>query len=373
MEIAAQGMTTVRRRCCSIDVVNRGGKIARTSATHADQLTQDGSWRIPRPARRGGHQWAPIERAAVIAALAIVMGSLFVTTYTLALGDPMPRRIDAALVGDPSTHTGTVKAVQGVAENSLDFTHYESAAAALLAIDRQQVYAALDLTSARPTLYVASAAGASVARVLEKISAADPRVRFVDTHPLAATDPNGLDIFYLMLVGTIVGFITVFQTRSLAGGVPLRQWTGFVVAFALAASLALTLVEGPIAHRLDLPVLEVWAILAVHVVAVMSFASLMTVLIGRWAMIPTWLFFVVLGNSSSGGAVSPPLLPAPFAFISQWLPSGATVTSLRDAIYFPSYEHARPVVVLAAWAATLFAGMLFASRRRHISPGEPAR
>jgi hypothetical protein len=317
------------------------------------------------------HQWAPIERAAVIAALAIVMGSLFVTTYTLALGDPVPRRIDAALVGDPRADPGTVKAVQGVAENSLDFTRYEAAAAALRAIDRQRVYAALDLTSVRPTLYVASAAGASVARVLEKTSAVDARVRIVDTHPLKSTDPSGLDIFYLMLVGTIVGFITVFQTRALAGGVALRHWTAFVVAFALAASLVLTLVEGPILNRLDVPVLEVWGILAAHILAVASFASMMTVLVGRWAILPTWLFFVVLGNSSSGGAVSPPLLPAPFAFISQWLPSGATVTSLRDAIYFPGYQHARPILVLATWAALLFGGMLVASHRRRSSPGAP--
>jgi predicted nuclease with RNAse H fold len=51
-------------------------------------------------------------------------------------------------------------------------------------MDQQNVYATLDLTSDRPTLYVASAAGASVARVLERISALDPTVRVVDTHPL---------------------------------------------------------------------------------------------------------------------------------------------------------------------------------------------
>jgi hypothetical protein len=326
---------------------------------------------VPRPARLRGHQWTPIERAGVIAALAIVMGSLFVMTYTLALGDPVPRRIDAALVGDPRTDAATVKAVQGVAKNSLDFTEYESTAAALDAIDLQRAYAALDLTSVRPTLYVASAAGASVARVLEKTSSVDPRVRVVDTHPLKSTDPSGLDIFYLMLVGTIVGFISVFQVRANAGGLPLRHWTGFVVALALAAALALTLVEGPILDRLDIPVLEVWGIIAAHILAVASFASVMTVLIGRWAIIPTWLCFVVLGNSSSGGAVSPPLLPAPFAFISQWLPSGATVTSLRDAIYFPSHQHARPLVVLAAWAGALFSAMLIASHRRRTSPGGP--
>jgi hypothetical protein len=88
--------------------------------------------------------------------------------------------------------------------------------------------------------------------------------------------------------------------------------------------------------RLDLPLAESWGILALHLLAVASFASLMIMLIGRWALLPTWLFFVVLGNSSSGGAVSPPLLPRPFALISQWLPSGATVTALRDATPAPS-------------------------------------
>ena len=50
--------------------------------------------------------------AAVIASLAIVMGSLLVTSYSLALGDPVPHRIDAALVGNPTSHPRTVDAVE---------------------------------------------------------------------------------------------------------------------------------------------------------------------------------------------------------------------------------------------------------------------
>jgi hypothetical protein len=97
---------------------------------------------------------------------------------------------------------------------------------------------------------------------------------------------------------------------------------------------------------------------------VASFASLMAVLIDRWAIVPTWLFFVVLGNASSGGAVSPPLLPQPFADLSQWLPSGATVTALRNAIYFRDYQHVRPLAVLGAWATGLFIVWLVVSHRR---------
>ena len=325
--------------------------------------------RIVRVPRIRDHTWSPLERAVVIAALTITMGALFLTTYTLALGDPVPHRIDAALVGEPAQHAHALEAVERVAAGNLAFRRYGSAEAALRAIDLQRVYAALDLTSATPTLYVASAAGASVARLLERISATDPEVRVVDTHPLSASDPNGLDIFYLMLVATIVGFVTVFHVRANAGGLRLDHWTAWVLGFAVTAALALTLVVGPGLNRLDVPVPETWGILALQILAVASFASLMAVLLGRWAILPVWLFFVVLGNSSSGGAVSRPLLPAPFAFVSHWLPSGATVTSLRDAIYFADHQHARPLLVLAAWAATLFAAMLAASRRLRTSPG----
>jgi hypothetical protein len=327
--------------------------------------------RVPRFSGLREHRWSATERAVIISLLAIVMGSLFVASYSLALGDPLPHRIDAALVGDPTEHAGTVDAAERVARGGLVFRRYASVPAALHAMDEQDAYATLDLTSNGPTLYVASAAGASVARVLEGISAIDPTVRIVETHPLGTADPNGTEIFYLLVVATIVGFITVFQVHANAGRLSLRRWTAFVVALAVVASGVFTFLEGPLLHRLDLPVLESWGILALHLMAVASFTSLMVVLIGRWAIVPSFLFFVVLGNSTSGGAVAPPLLPAPFAFVSPWLPSGATVSALREAVYFRAYQHAQPIVVLTTWAAALFAALLLVSHRLGRSPGDP--
>ena len=315
-----------------------------------------------------GHVWSAPAKAVAIAVIAVVMGSLFVASYSLALGDPVPHHIDTAIVGDADTHSSTVDAVQHVADDALVFHDYASVPAALHAIDEQNVYAALDLTSPTPTLYVASAAGASVARVLDQVAIADPAVRVVDTHPLGTHDPNGVEIFYLMLVATIVGFITVFQVGANAGAMSVRRWTGFVAGLAVGASLVFTLVDGLLLRRLTLPLWETWGILALHILAVASFCSLMVMLIGRWAIVPTWLLFVVLGNSSSGGAVAPPLLPTPFAFVSQWLPSGATVTALRNAIYFPTWQHIQPIAVLATWAVVLFAAMVVVSHRLGKSP-----
>jgi hypothetical protein len=311
------------------------------------------------------HKWSPQQqRIVLISVVAVVMGSLFVTTYSLALGDPVPHHIKAALIGDPNASPQTIAAVEKVADDKLVFERYSAVSAALNAVNHQNVYAALDLGSSGPTLYVASAAGASVARVLEKVYMVDPSVRVIDTHPLAGDDPNGLDIFYLMLVATIVGMVTVFQVRGQVPGLQLRHHIAFVIGLAVLASTVFTLVDGPLLHRPAALYPEEWGILAVHVLAVSSFSSLMVVLVRAWAIVPSWLFFVILGNASSGGAVAPPLLAQPFAFLSQWLPSGATVSALRNAIYFRDYQLARPLVVLGVWAAGLFIAWVLLARGR---------
>jgi hypothetical protein len=202
-------------------------------------------------------------------------------------------------------------------------------------------------------------------------AAADPRIHIVDTHPLPPSDPAGLDVFYLVIATTILGFLTVFQVRANAPGLLLRGWTVFLLSFALVASLALALLAGPVLDRLPLPVLESWGILALQVSTVAAFASTMAVLIGPWAIVPTYLLFMVLGNTSSGGAVAPPLLPHLLAFLSQWLPSGAAVAALRNASYFHSAQQVRPVAVLAVWAIATLAAMVTVSHRRRASPGIP--
>jgi hypothetical protein len=44
------------------------------------------------------------------------------------------------------------------------------------------------------------------------------------------------------------------------------------------------------------------------------------------------------------------------------------VDALREAVYFPSYQHAQPIAVLVTWATALLATMLVVSRWRRKSP-----
>jgi hypothetical protein len=129
------------------------------------------------------HELSSRQRIVAISVVGVVMGSLFVATYSLALAEPVPHRIEVALIGDPAASPRTIAAVEKVADGKLVFERYGSVAGALNALNHQDVYAALDLASSRPIMYVAGAAGVSVARVLERVGVVDPSMRVIDTPP----------------------------------------------------------------------------------------------------------------------------------------------------------------------------------------------
>jgi hypothetical protein len=313
---------------------------------------------------------APYGPGLVVVALAILLGSLFAATYTLALGRPEPREIPTALVvsGGSSADRALIYLIEREVGSSLDLRAYPSEAAARRAIEQQHVYAALIFAPGLKRLMVASAAGASVARVFEQAARS---IDVIDIKPLPPSDPNGLDVFYITLAANIVGFITMFQLRANAPGLSLRAWFGFVAGLALLLGFALSLASGPIIGALPGSFLEKWGILTLETLIAGLVSSTMIVLVGRWAIIPAWLLFVVLGNTSSGGAVAWPLLPPFFAFIGRWLPPGATVSALRNAVYFRHDQHAEPLVVLAGWSIAGIAALLLASRWRGRGPSQP--
>ena len=174
---------------------------------------------------------------------------------------------------------------------------------------------------------LSSALGPSVARLLSvalPAAAADAGLTLLtrDLHPLPSQDPGGLAVFYLTLGATILGFVTTFQLRANARPLPLPPWLAFTGGLAILGSFVLAVLVTKVLHALAAPLFPAWGVLCLQMITASAFAALMSVLVGKWAIVPTWLLFVVLGNTSSGGAVSPALLPEPFRFLSRALPSG---------------------------------------------------
>jgi hypothetical protein len=316
----------------------------------------------------------PLRDAAVVIGIAVAMACLLAVSYTLALGRPTPRRIPAGVVGDPARHKGLISALETQTHGALGLRRYPTAAAAGRAVSEQQIYGVLVLTRPRAELLVASAAGISVARLLERAAAtistpAAEQLTVADLRPLPMSDPEGLASFYVALAATILGFITMLQIRVNASGLSLRAWLLCIVAVAMLGGLMLALVSDSVIAALHGPFPELWTALAAQIATGALFGSTMIMLVGRWAMVPTWAFLVPLGNAASGGAVAPPLLPPFYAFVGRYMPNGATVEIVRNAVYFRHYQHLGPILVEAAWIATTFTALIIIARIKGRGPG----
>jgi hypothetical protein len=62
--------------------------------------------------------------------------------------------------------------------------------------------------------------------------------------------------------------------------------------------------------------------------------------------------------------VAPPLLPPFYSFIHRFLPLGATVETIRNAVYFSDAQHLEPVLVEAIWLVGALVAAVLSLRRR---------
>jgi hypothetical protein len=292
---------------------------------------------------------APVRRVyrtgIVIVLIALAMGSLFAVAYSLMLARPAPRHVPLAVVGSPAVTAPVLHALQADTRAGFQPRAYTSLRTAESAVANQRALAVLDGAGHPATLYVCSACGASVSNVIVRVVrdiASSMPVRIIDLRPLPVSDPQGLTTFYLAISATVMGFATMFQVRANVHGIRLCEWLILVTGLALGTGGVLAVIADPIIGALHGPFAKIWILLSLQCAIAALFGSLMLVLIGRWAVVPTWLLFVVLGNTSSGGAVSAPLLPTPYAVIGRFLPTGATVSALHTAIYFGGHQHWQP-------------------------------
>jgi hypothetical protein len=314
----------------------------------------------------------PLEmrKVATVLAIAIVMTSAFAIAYTVALGRPLPRHLPVGMVGTPSPE---LLVDLQLGSHEFDIRAYPSRAAAIADIDEQKITAVVDLTAAPPQLLVSSVSGPSAARVLTQLDQSTPGqyiLQVVDLHPLPPSDPAGLATFYVVIAATILGFVTMFQLRANVKTLTLGRWLVCVAILAVAGGAALAGVAGPLLGALTASYPELWLLISVQIAIAALFNSTMLVLIHRWAIIPTWAVFILLGNTSSGGAVSASLLPQPFAFLNHALPSGAVVSAIHSATYFPHHQRALPFIVLGGWLIVTLTGLVVASRHLQRSPAE---
>ncbi|MET9803223.1 ABC transporter permease [Streptomyces sp. NPDC006368] len=316
-------------------------------------------------------QKSPLLPAAVLVLILAAAAALFAGSYTYTMANPTPRHIPIALVGPADSPQGRtfVDGMEKALNAALRLRPYGSERAARRAVEEQEVFAVLEARPGGVQLDVAGASGASVAQVLAESAAAVSRatgvpVRVRDIKPLQPGDPRGLALFYISLAAVIIGFVGAIQLSVHARALVPAERIGFTAAYALLGGFAIAATVDWLLGALDLPFVESWLILALTMFASGTVFTMFNTLVGRWAMLPTWGLMVLLGNPSSGGAVSWPLLPSVLGHIGRWLPPGASVSAQHTAVYFGGHQHLFPFAVLAGWAL-VSCGVFWVWRHRH--------
>ncbi|MFF3975723.1 ABC transporter permease [Streptomyces sp. NPDC001828] len=359
-----------------------------------DGANQDGAGRSPREPgapegqyaghgaharkRGAGGAWADFKDSPFLPAVVLVFilaaaAGLFAGSYTYTMANPTPHHIPTALVAPD----GSPEAKQFIAgmdkalNTSLDVRPYPDEPAARQAMEEQSVFAILAVRPAGVHMDVAGAAGASVAQVLAQ--AAPPVAKAVgvpvtisDVKPLQKGDPRGLALFYISLAAVVLGFVGSIQLSVHARTLNPLERIAFTVAYSLLGGFTIAAVVDWGLGAVRLPFVEAWLILAFTMFTSGMVFTMFNTLIGRWAMLPTWGLMVLLGNPSSGGAVSWPLLPSLLGHVGRWLPPGASVNAQHTAVYFADAQHAFPFLVLAGWSLLSCAVFWF---WRHRHPG----
>ncbi|MET8019689.1 ABC transporter permease [Streptomyces decoyicus] len=343
------------------------------------------------PARHGAHgrprtvaeKWADFKESPYFPAVVLVFilaaaAGLFAGSYTYAMANPTPRSIPTAVVGSPAVPQ--VKAftlgMEKALKASLQVTQYATYGQARRAVDEQEEFAILGARGRSVELEVSGASGATVAQLLSMSGAKVGRaigvdVRIRDIKPLQKGDPRGLALFYISLAAVIIGFVGAIQLSVHARALEPAERIAFTMVYALLGGFCIAAVVDWWLGALRLPFVESWLILALTMFTSGMVFTMFNALMGRWAMIPTWGLMVLLGNPSSGGAVSWPLLPSALGHIGRWLPPGGSVNAQHTAVYFGGHQHAFPFLVLAGWSV-LSCTVFWVLRHRHPGGRETA-
>ncbi|WP_433430555.1 ABC transporter permease [Nonomuraea sp. CA-141351] len=324
-----------------------------------------------------GFKQSPYFPASVLVVILSAGAGLFAGSYTYAMASPTPHHLPVAVVGVTAETVRGKAFVEGLEkslEASLVLRFYPTYAEARQAIEEQRVFAVFVVRGADVNMDVSSASGASVAQLLTEEAprvAARVGVRLTvrDVKPLQRADPRGLAIFYITLAAVIIGFTGAAQLSANAADLNAGERIAFTAVYAALGAFAIVAIVDWLLGALDLPVPESWLILALTTFTTGMVFTMFNTFLGRWAMLPTWGLMVLLGNPSSGGAVSWPLLPSPLGAIGRWLPPGASVNAQHTAVYFRGHQSLMPFLVLAGWA--LVSCVVFLIWRQRHPGGRP--
>jgi hypothetical protein len=278
-----------------------------------------------------------------------------VSSNVAANHSPKPHSLPIGIVGTPAVADAARAELARAVPGAYDVRAYRSLTAARTAVLHRSIYGAFQPAPA-PVLLVASAASPPVAVVLQrtftKVAGRSGRAPTVhDLVPLPSSDSSGATSFSVVLSLILAGLAGTSLVYAFTRHRPEAARVLVTAAIALGAGLVTALVTNVLVGAYPGHFLSVWGVATLFVLAIGLPIAAFQVIFGIAGTAIGWILFLVIGNPASGGSSAPELLPGFWRALSQLLPPGAGVTSLRDVVYFNGHGSAHALIVLAVYAA----------------------
>jgi hypothetical protein len=240
---------------------------------------------------------------------------------------------------------------------------YGSLTAASTAVLHRSVYGAFQPVPSR-VLLVASAASPPVAVLLQRtfgtVASRSGRALAVhDLVPLPSSDSSGATSYSAVLSLIIAGLVGTTLIYTFTRHRPEKVRVLATVTLGVAAGLITALVTNVLVGAFPGHFFRVVATL--FVLAIGLPIAAFQVIFGIPGTAIGAFLFLVIGNPASGGSSAPELLPGFWRTLSQILPPGAAVTTMRDVVYFNGHGSSHALIVLAVYAVLGAAVAMIAS------------
>ena len=189
---------------------------------------------------------SPWPRVGAIVLLLTTLLSVLMIAFAWPATRSSVHDIPIAVAGPPAATAQVVQQLSAKRPGAFDVTVVDGTAAAERLILDREVYGAIDVSSGRPQVIIASAASPAIAQALQQLAQAlgageggqQAGVAVRDLVPLPADDPRGAGLAAGALPLVLGGIMAAGLLTSLVVGVA-RRLAG-ALAFAVTGALALT-------------------------------------------------------------------------------------------------------------------------------------
>jgi hypothetical protein len=311
-------------------------------------------------AARSGHaprrSFSSDDRKLLVASFGILVAVFALVSSNVAANhSPKPHGVPIGIVGTPAvvdvSRAGLARATPG----AFKVHAYRSLTSARTAVLHRSVYGAFQPAPAPVLLLVASAASPPVAGLLQRtfsaVASRSGRALAVhDLVPLPSSDSTGATSFSAVLSLILAGLAGTSLVYAFTMNRSEATRVVLTAALGVGAGLITALVTNVLIGAYPGHFLAVWGVATLFVLAIGMPIAAFQVIFGVAGTAIGWILFLVIGNPASGGSSAPELLPGFWRTLSQLLPPGAGVTSLRDVVYFNGHGSSHALVVLALYA-----------------------